>query len=291
MTDALNPALDEKEYILKNLLTAMESVLIAFSGGVDSTYLLYMAATVLGREKVLAVTADSPLYPPEETAAARITASSLGIRHVVICTDELSSEDFCTNPPERCYYCKQELFDLLTDLARKHGFKRLLDGSNRDDTADYRPGAKAAKEIGVRSPLQEAGLTKEEIRLLSRRYGLPTWDKPAAACLASRFPYGERLSLDRLRRVEQAERYLRSLGLTREVRVRYHHTIARIEVADSELGKVMENRKAIANYFKQLGFLYITLDLDGFQTGSMNRVLASANQAEEDDRAGQKRDQ
>lgn len=291
MTEAAHPASGEKEYKLKNLLTTMESALIAFSGGVDSTYLLYISATVLGREKVLAVTADSPLYPPEETAAAREIASSLGIGHVVIRTDELSNEDFCNNPPERCYYCKQELFDLLTGLARKHGFKRLLDGSNGDDISDFRPGAKAAKEIGVRSPLQEVGLTKEEIRLLSRRHGLPTWDKPAAACLASRFPYGERLSLERLRRVEQAERYLRSLGLTREVRVRCHQAISRIEVTVSELGKVMESRKAIADYFKQLGFLYITLDLDGFQTGSMNRVLASANQAEKNDRAGQKRDQ
>jgi len=270
MTDS---ALEKKEDKLTSLLRDFESVLVAFSGGVDSSYLLYKAAVVLGQNKVLAVTAASPLYPPEEVAAAVETASALGVKHLIIQTDELSSEDFCANPPERCYFCKTELFGLLAELAREHKIKYLLDGSNLDDTADFRPGSQAAKEMGVKSPLQEAGLTKEEIRLLSRRYGLSTWDKPAAACLASRFPYGERIDPEKLSQVDQAERFLRSMGLKRELRVRRHGSIARVEVVGSELGVILENRQIIVDYFKLLGFLYVTLDMEGFQTGSMNRVL------------------
>lgn len=268
-----DPALMQKEEKLELLLKAYDSALLAFSGGVDSTFLLYKASCVMGRDKVLAVTADSVLYPPEETEAAKEIASSLGVRHIVIQTAELSLEEFCANPPQRCYYCKSELFTELNKLAREHHLTHVMDGSNADDTTDYRPGTRAARELGVRSPLEEAGLTKAEIRLLSRSHALPTWDKPAAACLASRFPYGERLELSKLRQVEHGERFLRSLGLKREVRVRRHGQIARIEIAVPELALIVDNRQTVVDYFKQLGFLYITLDLEGFQTGSMNRVL------------------
>ena len=269
----------KKEKKLEGLLQELNGALVASSGGVDSTYLLYKAAAVLGRDRVLAVTADTPLRPPEEAAAAAETAAALGVRHRVIQTAELSREDFCANPPDRCYYCKCELLALLSQIAGAEGLPHLLDGSNRDDAGDYRPGARAAREWGVRSPLQEAGLSKEEIRLLSRYHGLPTWDKPAAACLASRFPYGERLEPEKLKQVEQGERFLRSLGLQKEVRVRRHGTVARIEVTPGELELIMNHRCAVVDRFKQLGFLYVTLDLEGFQSGSMNRVLQNNKEA------------
>jgi len=273
MTNRSDPALTQKEEKLELLLKVLDSVLLAFSGGVDSAYLLFKAVHVIGRDKVLAVTADSALYPPEEAEAARKLASALGVHHIVIKTGELSREEFCSNSPQRCYYCKSELFSELGKLAREHNLSYVLDGSNADDTGDYRPGSRAARECGVRSPLQEAGLTKAEIRLLSRSHSLATWDKPAAACLASRFPYGERLEISKLKQVEQGERFLRKLGLKREVRVRRHGTIARIEIDNSELTLFLHNRQMIVDYLKQLGFIYITLDLEGFQTGSMNRVL------------------
>ena len=273
MDRATEESTARKEHLLESTLKELESALIAFSGGVDSSFLLLKALQALGRDRVLAVTAASPLYPPEEVSAACDLAARLGARHVVIETEELSQESFCVNPPDRCYHCKAELFDRLAAMAREHGLKHLLDGSNLNDADDYRPGTRAARELGVRSPLQEAGLSKDEIRLLSRRQELSTWDKPAAACLASRFPYGERLELDKLRQVEQGERFLRSLGLKKEVRLRRHGSVARIEVVLSELDPVLRNRQAIVDRFKELGFHYVALDLEGFQSGSMNRVL------------------
>ena len=214
---------------------------------------------------------------PEEAAEAAKIAAALG-RHRVIQTKELSREDFCANPPDRCYYCKFELFALLSQIAGEEVLPHLLDRSNRDDTGDYRPGTRAVREWGARSPLQEAELSKEEIRLLSRYHGLPTWDKPSAACLASRFPYGEKLEPEKLQHVEQGERFMRSLGLHKEVRVRRHGALARIEVAPGELEQFMAHRRAVVDRFKQLGFLYVTLDLEGFQSGSMNRVLQNSKE-------------
>ncbi len=266
--------LKEKEEHLDRILKEMEGMVIAFSGGVDSTYLLLKAVSILGKDGVLAVTAASALYPPEDTEEAGRLAAYLAVNHLIIHTDELSQEDFCANPPERCYYCKNELFAELETLAKEHSLPAVADGANLDDAADFRPGSKAAKERGVRSPLQEAGLTKEEIRLLSREKDLPTWDKPSAACLASRFPYGERLELEKISRVGRGEQFLKQLGLRREVRVRYHGSVARIEAAPEEFHLLLEHRQSIANLFNELGFLYVTLDLEGFHSGSMNRALS-----------------
>ena len=250
----------------------MESALIAYSGGVDSTFLLKVAHDVLG-DKAVAAIALSPTYPSTEMEKAKEMAEVLGVRHVTIITDELSNPIFASNPPERCYWCKKELFSELAVVAKKCNLNHILDGSNRDDTNDFRPGMKAAREFGVRSPLQEAGLGKEEIRLLSRQMGLKTWNKPSLACLASRFPYGTKIIEERLRVVDAAEEFLRSLGIT-QVRVRHHGSIARIEVAREEMDKVMQEkiRHKVINKLRVLGYRYVTIDLEGYRTGSMNPV-------------------
>jgi len=258
---------------LKNILTEMVKVLVAFSGGVDSSFLLKIARDVLG-ENVLAVIASSETYPEKEREEAIRLAKELNVRFEVIQTKELENPDFFHNPPERCYFCKKELFTYLKEIADAQGIPYVLDGANYEDTSDFRPGVKAASELGVRSPLKEVGLVKSEIRQLSRLLDLPTWNKPSMACLSSRFPYYTDIEPDSLKQVARAEEYLKEKGFT-QVRVRHHGQIARIEVELSEFQKIFDEktRKEMIQYFKKLGYIYITLDLAGFRSGSMNEPL------------------
>jgi len=268
----------EKLDALKRWLAGMERVVVAFSGGVDSTFLLKVCASVLGRN-TLAVNALSETYPEHEQKAARDLAEMLGVEFITVNTKELTNPAFAVNSPDRCYHCKHELFSKLKAIAAGRGINYILDGSTEDDLSDYRPGKKAGQELGVHSPLQEAHLTKEEIRLLSREMGLPTWDKPSYACLSSRFPYGDEITVEKLRRVDRAEALLRELGL-RIGRVRHHGTIARIEVSPADLERILDDevRKRVIAAFKEIGFKYVTMDLEGYRTGSMNEVLGSIRQ-------------
>lgn len=267
--------LERKLSQLKESLRNMGSAVLAYSGGVDSSFLLKVAVSVLG-DRVLAVIARSATYPDEELSQAIELAEKLGARYVVIDTDELSDPRFSSNPPDRCYYCKHELFGKLSTIAHEKGFGRVIDGSNVDDLRDTRPGARAAAELSVSSPLKEAGLTKSEIRQLSRSAGLPTWSKPAQACLASRFPYGSQIVASELRKVAVAEGALRKLGFS-QVRVRVHGETARVEVLPEELEELLSpgKRAAVVDELKKAGFFYVSIDLEGYRTGSMNEPLGA----------------
>ena len=261
---------------LLRILQGFENAIVAYSGGVDSTVLAWAASEVLG-DRVIACTAVSPSLAAADLAGAQEAAQAIGIELRLVRTGEVEREDYARNMPSRCYVCKGTLFARLAEIARSEGFLHILYGANADDGTDYRPGARAAVEAGVRAPLAEAGLTKEDVRAIARVYGLPNWDKPASPCLASRIPYGQRVTVEKLRQIEDGEQILRRLGL-REARVRHHGDIARIEVSRDELPRVIAPELAdqISQGLLRLGFTYVAVDLRGFRSGSLNEALPQA---------------
>jgi uncharacterized protein len=277
-------SLEVKEVRLRELLASYESVIVAFSGGADSAYLAWAATSVLG-QSALCITADSPSYPDRHRQLALTVAREVGLRHEIIQTSELDREEYRANPTNRCYYCKHELYTALRRIAAEREFAVLVDGSNADDRGDYRPGRQAAREFGVRSPLDEVGLAKSEIRELSRRAGLRTWDEPASACLSSRIPYHSEVTREKLQAIERAEDVLRSLGF-RVFRVRHHElgttgptqspaTLARLEIANDELIRALDPDVSarIVRELRQVGYQHVTIDLQGYRMGSLNEGL------------------
>jgi uncharacterized protein len=275
----MKPTKDAAVQKLHEYITVLESVAVAYSGGTDSAYLLSVCLDLLGPSNVLALTADSPLIARTEVVEAEALAAQLGARHQILSIDDLAIPQIASNPPDRCYHCKFARFSSLLEVTRSAGISTLVHGENADDEADYRPGSRAAEELGVRAPLREAGLSKADVRRLSKTRGLSTWDKPANACLASRFPYGTALTRKGLARVESAETTLRRLWRVEQLRVRDTYPSARIEVSPGDIARVAhpEFRIAAVLALRQLGYRYVALDLDGYRMGSLNNVLEPAN--------------
>ena len=268
----LSDPLQAKLAAADGILRQQGKVVVAFSAGVDSTFLLALAVRALGPQKVLAAIGISPSLGQRQLEQGRVLAGQIGAELVEIPTDELNNPKYTANPAERCFFCKSDLFTRLRALATSRGLAAIVSGANADDAGDFRPGLRAGRELGVVNPLMDAGLTKADIRQASRALGLPTWDKPAMACLASRIPYGQEITAERLARVEQAEDILKDIGF-RQCRVRDHGTVARLELPSEEFAKLLEQRGTITDLLKRVGYAYVALDLLGFRSGSMNEVL------------------
>jgi len=264
--------LEQRLSKLKKIILKMDSLLVAFSGGLDSTFLLKIVSEVLPRHKILAVTANSATYPKEEMLFAKNIAKRIGARHKIIKTYELQDRRFTSNPINRCYFCKKELFTRLKDIASGFKLNFVVDASNVSDRQDFRPGNKAKLEFKIRSPLQEAGFTKEDIRKLSKKFGLSTWDKPSLACLASRIPYGIKINRQLLEQINKAETYLRNMGF-QQVRLRHYNSLCRIEVFKEDVPRLMRKRNLVIESLKRFGYHYVTVDLEGYRTGSMNAAF------------------
>ena len=276
--DSANPnrdahSIDQKLTICRSILLDMKSMVVAFSAGVDSTFLLALAVDVLGRDQVLAAIGVSPSLPQRELAAARQLTAQIGVELQELPTGELNDPRYTSNPADRCFFCKHDLFSRLAPVARTRGLRAIVSGANADDARDFRPGLRAGAELGIRNPLMEASLTKPDVRELSRRMGLSTWDKPAMACLASRVPYGQTITPGRLARVERAEQAIRDMGF-RQVRVRDHETLARIEVPAEDLQRLLEARLDAITKLKACGYTFISMDIEGFRSGSSNEILS-----------------
>ncbi|HEV2527856.1 MAG TPA: ATP-dependent sacrificial sulfur transferase LarE [Thermomicrobiales bacterium] len=267
----IDPQTRQRYTDLLELVAGLGPAVVAFSGGVDSTFLLHVSRVALG-DDVVAASGLSETYAEEEMDDARRFAGLIGVRYELVPTMEMTDPRYANNTHQRCYFCKSELYTRLDALRLKLGYRTIIDGANADDLADFRPGARAATELGVRSPLQEIGLTKAEIRALSRAFDLPTWDKPAVACLSSRFAYGDPITVEKLSQVGRAERALRRLGF-RSARVRHHDTVARIEVPPDQLDDAFSQRVQLVEVVRAVGYQYVTLDLEGYRTGSQNEVL------------------